>query len=437
MNASSSLTRIIDAVVSRREGVIPDLVLLVALMTYLIGFLAIHRATNLGFIILFLLALVYAFRHWARIRATMATQGAVFLMVALASLFFVVLTGMLFRGNFAAADLDGPSRYLLAALLLLYFCDKGVRLVPVFSIGAPIALILGLLAAMTNPEAASRWGGRFATSFVDPNTLGSYAVILSFMTLLTMNAPGRVMAWVRPLGYAGIVAGALVATLAASRGGWLAAGPLLLLWVVFRSRYGALPMARQLLLILAVVGIGVMLVSSVAERAGGATDQVRAWLDGSNTETAAGQRLSIYKLAGALIAGKPLTGYGNAGVAAYLALPESATVASPTIKMILIYSGPHNDLLDMLLASGILGAVSFVLLLFGPMVFFWRHRLAADHNVRLASELGVFLTVGVFVCGLTNEMLSLKYLASFYGVTIAALAAQILRATLGPVAPSH
>jgi len=80
----------------------------------------------------------------------------------------------------------------------------------------------------------------------------------------------------------------------------------------------------------------------------------------------------------------------------------------------------------MAISFGIFGIAAFFALLAVPATFFWRRRAAASGDARLACELGVCLCVGVFVCGLSNEMLSLKYLVSFYGLTVAGLAAQVL-----------
>lgn len=427
MSFSAALKRWIDPVIPRRNGMAPDLLLLLSLVVYLVGFLAVRRATTHAFALVVLLAAIHVFRHRQRIKVLLADHGVAFLVFALSSPFLAGLSAMLMRGKFEPADLDGPSRFLFAGLALLYFQDKRVRFAGLFASAASAALLLALLAALANPELGPRWGGRFATPSVDPNTLGSYAVILSFMILLALGARAYGGRWLRVFGYAGLAAGALLATLAASRGGWLAVGPLLLVWLVFRAKHGLLPIARQLLPILGIVVAGTVLIPSVADRALSAGNEVRFWLDGSNTETAAGQRLSIYKLAGTLIAERPLTGYGSKGVAEHLSSPESASLASPAIREVFVAGGPHSDFLGTVLGFGLLGGLAFFLLVFGPMLFFWRQRHAGG-EAQLAAELGVCLTVGVFFCGLTNEMLSLKYLASFYGLTVAALAAQVLSA---------
>lgn len=436
MPATPRLSFVIDAVVGRRGAPAVDGLVVACLVVYIAAFLAMRKVTNICFFILLLLAVVHFSRHRPAFKAAAAVEGSRLFITALASLFVAVVAGSLLRGQFDATDFDGPSRYMLAGLLLLFLLDKRIRFVQVFEVAGPVALILALLAGLFNPEVASRWGGRFATSFVDPNTLGSYAVILSFMTLLTLDALGKDALWLRVLKYAGIAAGLLLALLAASRGGWLAIVPLFALWFLFRFRLGSHRLTHQALLVAAVLAIGLLLLPDVSDRALSAIDEVKGWFDGTYSETDAEQRMGIWKLSLALFFERPFAGYGGAGLREQLARPEIAMLASPVTANLLLYGGPHNDLLGMLLGSGILGLAAFVLLLFAPMAFFWRRRAGAERDARLACELGICYATGVFICGLSNEMLSLKYLASFYGLTMAGLAAQVLGACDRSATPS-
>jgi O-antigen ligase len=290
----------------------------------------------------------------------------------------------------------------------------------------PLAILAAISLAPLGAEAAARWEGRFATSFVDPNTLGSYAVIITFMILLTIDAPSLEAPWQRGLSLAGIVAGVALAMLAASRGGWLAIAPLAALWLLFRRERGLRALAVQGAAVLVTMALAVALVPEIGTRGLGSAGEVRGWMEGSNLDTPSGHRLSIWKLSLELVAARPLLGYGWSGVVAHLSHPDFATSAPADILFILTHGGPHNDLLMMALSYGAFGIAAFVALLFVPAAFFWRRRGKATGNARLACELGVCLTTGVFVCGLTNEMLSLKYLVSFYGLTVAGLAAQVL-----------
>lgn len=425
MNISAAPTIVIDTVVGRRGAPVIDFVIVAALAAYVVLFLVVRGATNACFFVLVLLALWHLLRQRAAFAEAWHIPGSPQLFAALASVFAGAFIAKVLRDDVNHIDLNSPARFLLAGLLLLYLTVKRVRLVRLFAVALPLSTLCALAAIMFNPQVIAKWDGRFATSAVDPNTLGSYAVILTFMILMTVDALDKGSPWRRGLASAGIVAGLLLAAFAGSRSGWLAAPPLAALWLLIRRQRGLPRLVWQMLAILGAVALIAVVVPDIAVRGLRSVSEVRSWLDGSNPVTAAGQRLDVWKLGLRLYAASPLLGYGWAGVPAALARPEFAA-ASPEIVHILKYGGPHNDLLTMALNSGVFGIAAFAALLFVPAAFFWRQRKVGSDEARLACDLGMCLITGVFICGLSNEMLSLKYLVSFYGLTVAGLAAQVL-----------
>lgn len=417
----------LDALIGRRGAPAVDLLVIAALAGYVVLFLAVRRATNACFFVLVLLALLYLAQQRAAFAAAWRLEGSRMLVAALGAVFVAAVAAKLLRGQFDHVDLDGPSRYLLAGLLLLFLTAKRVQFVRIFAAVLPLATLVALAAVLLHTDAANRWNGRFATSFVDPNTLGGYAVILTFLILLTAASPGERSPWRRALPWLGAAAGLLLTTLAASRGAWLAIPPLAALWLYLRWQRGAARLAWQGLVVLGIVALVAVVAPDVALRGMAGGHEVRSWLDGTNPMTPAGQRLSVWQLGLELFAASPLAGHGSSAVpTALLARPELTSATPPEIIHILAQGGPHNDLLTLALSHGVFGIAAFAALLFVPAAFFWRRRNTAKGDARLACELGVCLVAGVLVCGLTNEMLSLKYLASFYGLTVAGLAAQIL-----------
>jgi O-antigen ligase len=202
---------------------------------------------------------------------------------------------------------------------------------------------------------------------------------------------------------------------------WLAIPPLAALWLYLRWQRGAARLARQGLLVFGIVALVAIAVPDVALRGVAGGHEVRSWLDGTNRVTPAGQRLSVWQLGLELFAASPLAGYGSSAVpTTQLARPECRQRAAGD-RDLLAQGGPHNDLLTLALSHGVFGIAAFAALLFVPLAFFWRRRSTATGDARIACELGVCLVSGVLVCGLTNEMLSLKYLASFHGLTVAGL----------------
>ncbi|HEX9182782.1 MAG TPA: O-antigen ligase family protein [Burkholderiales bacterium] len=420
--------RALEALVDRRGSTALDALLVAALAGYVVLFLAVRGGTNACLLALFLLALLSWIWQPATIGAAWRLPGSWMMVAALSSVFMAAIIAKLLRGGIDYIDLDGPSRFWVAALVMLLLTAKRVQFVRIFATALPFATLAALVAVFLHTDTNNRWNGRFATSFVDPNTLGSYAVILTFLTLLTVASAGDNSPWRRTLPWLGAAAGLLLAMFAASRGAWLAIPPLAALWLYFRARHGIPRLAWQGLVVLGIVILIVVAVPEVALRGVVGGQDVRDWVDGSNPVTPAGHRLSIWKLGLQLFAASPLVGYGWSNVASQLARPEFATAAPAEILYILAEGGPHNDLLTLALSHGVFGIAAYAALLFLPMAFFWRRLRTATGDARLACELGVCYTAGVMVCGLTNEMLSLKYLCSFYGLTVAGLAAQVLGA---------
>ena len=92
-------------------------------------------------------------------------------------------------------------------------------------------------------------------------------------------------------------------------------------------------------------------------------------------------------------------------------------------------TGPHSDTLSKLLSSGLFGLLAYLCLLFVPFYFFYSHRNSLLTDKKRAARMGMYYITGVFIAGLSNEQLSLKYLCTFYGLMTATLLAQVLQAS--------
>jgi O-antigen ligase len=92
-------------------------------------------------------------------------------------------------------------------------------------------------------------------------------------------------------------------------------------------------------------------------------------------------------------------------------------------------TGPHSDTLSKLLSSGLFGLLAYLCLLFVPFYFFYSQRNSLLTDKKRAARMGMYYITGVFIAGLSNEQLSLKYLCTFYGLMTATLLAQVLQAS--------
>ncbi|AKD24592.1 Lipid A core - O-antigen ligase-related enzyme [Polynucleobacter duraquae] len=155
--------------------------------------------------------------------------------------------------------------------------------------------------------------------------------------------------------------------------------------------------------------------------------EVRNWINGVELDTSIGSRLSIWKFSLQFANESVLFGYGEEKNMlqflqnSALNIPENKTAIN-----ILALAGPHSDILSKLLSTGIFGLVAYLGLLLLPLIIFYRHRNDIDLDKKMASRVGLYYIVGVFIAGFSNEQLSLKYLCTFYGLMIVTLMAQVL-----------
>jgi len=89
-------------------------------------------------------------------------------------------------------------------------------------------------------------------------------------------------------------------------------------------------------------------------------------------------------------------------------------------------TGPHSDILSKLLSAGIVGLAAYFLMLRAPFFIFCRNRNSKDTDKKIVSRIGLYYIVGIFILGLSNGQLSLKYLYTFYRFMIATLLARVL-----------
>jgi O-antigen ligase len=282
------------------------------------------------------------------------------------------------------------------------------------------------------------WGERFATYFVDPNTLGSQSFVLGILSFLMIGL-GRGDSKILPLLQAlGGTLGLYISIGSGSRGAWLTLPFLLIL--MLSLRVGDISLADQtkksqmriqtiaiFMSILAALFIGFLYSEKLSLRVINGYFEIHQWFSGTNLDTSAGTRLSIWKFSFQFANESLLFGYGEEkNMMQVLQGSPLNILANETAINTMALTGPHSDILSKLLSAGLFGLIAYLSLLFVPFYIFWIHRNELNSSKKMASRMGLYYIVGVFIAGLSNEQLSLKYLCTFYGLMIATLLAQVL-----------
>lgn len=400
-----------------------------------VTFLTVRHGVHVSLFALLLIALYhFCGRKIPRIQLNYPLDAI--LLLTFSGLFLSVLLSQIFRGAIHFAAFDGPSRVLIAGIAFLLLKQINIPYIKVLSIAIPVGLVCLLFIVQLNTGAY--WGERYATYFVDPNTLGSQTFILGLLSFLMVRWGEKKFTSLILLQVLGGLSGLYISIGSGSRGGWLTAPFILLIILLLRlgdiscaSHSQRLKMWIQTIFVCVsiffVLGMGFYFSDKLSSRMISGYFEIYNWFSGANLEGSAGIRLSMWKFGLQFANESLLFGYGEEKNMMQVLQNSSLNIAVNQIAInTMAVTGPHSDILSKLLSAGIFGLGAYLGLLLVPFYIFWKHRHAQDVNVNQAARIGLFYTTGVFIAGLSNEQLSLKYLCTFYGLMIATLLAQVL-----------
>jgi O-antigen ligase len=412
-----------------------DWFVILAIFMFPVTFLTVRHGVHVSLFALLLMAAYYFWRGRPK-NIHLDYPRDLFILLIFTGLFFSVLLSQIFRGAIHLAAFDGPSRILIAGLVFLFIKQLNNPYIKILSVAVPVGLICVFFEIKINPSVY--WGERFATYFVDPNTLGSQSFILGILSFLMIGL-GRGDSKILPLlQVLGGTLGLYISIGSGSRGAWLTLPFLLIL--MLSLRVGDISLADPskksqmriqtiaiFISILAVLFIGFLYSEKLSSRVISGYFEIHHWFSGANLDTSAGTRLSMWKFSFQFANESLLFGYGEEkNMMQVLQGSPLNVLANETAINTMALTGPHSDILSKLLSAGIVGLAAYLLLLAVPFYMFWQRRNSENSDKKLASRIGLYYILGVFIAGLSNEQLSLKYLCTFYGLMIATLLAQVL-----------
>jgi O-antigen ligase len=384
---------------------------------------------NAGLVLLAFFCLFQLLRQRTAARALLRTRQVQWLLLALLSPLLAVLVAQLAHQELVPRAFDSPLRLLMSAAVLLYLLQRRINFVPVAEWVLPAAVLLCAGAIFLYPDAHSHFwkGGRFATYFVDPLTLGQHITILGFMCLFLVNASGtdsRAQKWLK---YAALIAAMLVAIGTQSRSAWAIVPVLATLWLVGIRRYNRPPQIA--LAVAAVAGLCLLLYFSaptIRLRADEAILEYGQYFSGVQRDTSPGIRLSMWRANWLLFLENPAFGWGFSHPAQLAANPKIAAFSTPLFEFWYTKHGGHNEILTSMMHTGLPGLLSRLLLFMVPLLVFTQAARSALQRRRMAGYLGLALVLGYIMASINTEVFNLIYIASFYGLLLAALAATVL-----------
>jgi O-antigen ligase len=418
-------------------------------------FLIVRGATNIGVILLSLMGLFLFIKGIQKNKSIISNGDLLLITIGFSALFIATLAAQIGRNQYQISSLDGPLRIFLGFFIFILLLRVKLNLIYLLSLVIPITLIFLLIyLKFFNAQLISDWGikygiwgGRYATYFVDPNTLGgqcSIFTVLSFYFLISQFNKKTIYDFIRLLGF---LSGLIISMYAQSRAGWLAfiCGFIFVLWAERTSIYKMIKkpnVSFYILIIFNIIFCYILYLENktlFTKRTETIFNEAILWAQVSDdvNEGAIHSRLGMWEVGILLVKENFYFGLGEKYLAS--SVEKFYNYLSPNLLHalnILIATGPHSDLLAKFLASGIIGAFAYLLVIFIPLFFFLKFITHYSQSIQAPAKLGAAYLIGIMITGLFNETLSLKYLCSFYGLLIAIFLASIFTTkTVNPYEP--
>ena len=397
------------------------------LISSVVGYLSFRGWTNITLFLLLVPAIVELKKSIISAKENHLIKKISPIVITLALPFLTIAFSQALQQELILKRYDGPSRILLSIPLLFYFTYKEIDFAKLLGFAAPLSTLLLIPVIHSHPEVIAHWMGRFATAAVDPTAFGTYSLVLTAfcffsMEIYSINTNLKLLI----LQISGLLAGLYLLLGSSTRGSWLAIPPLVILWLFLNRK---MINDRHLQLIFLTFFIGLILILNIhpsyLDRVFSGFYEISLWMDKSNTETSTGFRLTMWQISWELFKHNPFYGYGDNGFREFLNEKWIISIASPEAREIILFNGPHNELLANLIRSGFMGGISVLCLFFIPLHLFWKNRNTPQ--IRKASHLGISFITCLIICSISSEVLTLKYTNTFYGLIIAGLTAQIFQ----------
>lgn len=343
--------------------------------------------------------------------------------VAMSSGLVVILISQLYHQDLTARYFDSEARFLLAVPILLALRLIKQKILLVVQYAFPLGAIAAFVAVMmTNPNV--RYNA--STSFMNHIHLGDLALMLGFLSLFSINWVQKDHLLIKMLKVMGFIAGLTVSILSSARGGWFAIPVFVAVFVHFHTTGKLFNKIALVILLVGIIGLlGYFFVDPIHQRLGFISSDLALFFAG-NADTSIGIRFQLWKAALHLFAENPIFGVGADGFGRAMDALNASGYITPAAAT-LGKGEVHNEILAHTVRFGIFGLFSILAIYFVPFVIFLRAARTSTQQQKTAAMLGICLTLGFFVFGLTVETFDLKMTAAFYSLTVAVLLAAATR----------
>jgi O-antigen ligase len=342
--------------------------------------------------------------------------------LAMASLFIAVILNQLSLGTFEARQYDRAIRLAVFAPVFWIVLAAPLRYLK----SVQWAFIVGIIAAVIKIYVVTDGGTSRPSNigFLLIIAFSDIALLLGCMTLLSIGWNNRSEKAVILLKFLIFCVSLYITILGQSRGTWIA----IPFFVVFGIQFlGGIRIRHKLMvavLALAVMTTMLTFSSTIQTRIAEAKSDVTLYLQGGNADTSLGIRLQLWRASWELFKERPIFGIGRENFGPGLANFSSKNMISPVAAS---FAHSHNELLFNMTILGIIGLLANLSVYCVPAYYFGREIRHPDSYVRTAAGMGVLLSLGFFIFGLTDLMFFWTVLGGFYCMSVATFLAIIIK----------
>ncbi|BBU27098.1 hypothetical protein BTHE68_08320 [Burkholderia sp. THE68] len=388
--------------------------------------LVVRGGTGYCFFVLLAVALFAGFSKPFRLKVSLLVTAYPWYTVGMMCFMVYLPLQQAIDGYYLPREFDGLSRLALSLPIFLLLVNVPIRHLKALGWGCALGAIgAGAWAVDTNLHTTINDLNRLGNDYTNPIPYGNTALLLGFLSVMTIRWDDYPNALLKRLGIAlkllGLAGGVYASYLSGTRGGWLAI-PLFL--ALCSLNFGWIRQRRHWLAasIVAVLAISALLASPLGrERVMATRSDIVRLSEGSSAYSSIGARLQLWRASIHLFEAHPLTGVGKGHLEAFLKDMANKGEAPAYI----VNQRAHSEFFSTISELGAVGVVCLALVYFGPLVYFVRHRKSPHRDVSTAAYCGIAVSGSVIIFGLSIDVFTVVMSTALIALLWAVLLAVI------------
>lgn len=340
--------------------------------------------------------------------------------LAMGAMLIGVLLQQLVHGEFAFKPVEKALEFAVFPLFmwtLLLLSGRQLRILQWACIIGAALSSMALFIAMQ--------GGDIRVNGVISNPLIPFSdltILLGFLALVSIGWDERTEIWRLAVKILMWCACLYASYISGTRGGWIA---IPFYMIIAISILGKFRLRQKVLVSLAamiIIAVTMATLPYTRSRMELAYSEVVGYQH--SNETSIGVRLQLWEVSWNMFRQHPILGIGAAGYRQEVKRLAATGRLSPEAGASL---HSHNDFMQALATLGIIGAIAIVALYAVPGIYFMKLARTPDGNQRATAGMGLAVTAGFLIYGLTDTLFYWSVCSQFYTIIIAALFALLIK----------